>query len=263
LAQSGRDPADCDRHGHLVLDVLVQSRRDKEVAKRLFRKLLKKQGRAPRVLESAILRNGSALDNLPPQVLEAQQHGEHTLKLAVEVHLITPEPFQFVRVERVAECLGTNQRAILELFPPILVPRNHLLFQEPQEVGRIGCLINRSTGHILVHWSCRQALDQGMDQLLLQPVHRLAIELVVLNCCVTETNDTSCASKVSNEPGKIGERSGEPVYLVDNDNVDPAGPNIGERALERGPLQIAAGEPAIVIEGSRQHPALVLLLNGV
>jgi predicted dehydrogenase len=29
--------------------------------------------------------------------------------------------------------------------------------------------------------------------------------------------------------------------------------------LERGSLQIAAGEPAIVITGSRQHPALVLL----
>jgi putative transposase len=33
-----------------VLDVLVQSWRDKKAAKRLFRKLLKKQGRAPRVL---------------------------------------------------------------------------------------------------------------------------------------------------------------------------------------------------------------------
>src|ERR1700750_713260 len=33
-----------------VLDILVQSRRDKKAAKRLFRKLLKKQGRAPRVL---------------------------------------------------------------------------------------------------------------------------------------------------------------------------------------------------------------------
>jgi putative transposase len=33
-----------------VLDVLVQSRRDKRAAKRLLRKLLKKQGRAPRVL---------------------------------------------------------------------------------------------------------------------------------------------------------------------------------------------------------------------
>jgi putative transposase len=34
----------------LVLDVLVQSRRDKQAAKRLLRKLLKKQGQPPRVL---------------------------------------------------------------------------------------------------------------------------------------------------------------------------------------------------------------------
>src|SRR4051794_19277935 len=34
----------------LVLDVLVQSRRDKKAAKCLLRKLLKKQGRAPRVM---------------------------------------------------------------------------------------------------------------------------------------------------------------------------------------------------------------------
>jgi transposase-like protein len=33
-----------------VLDVLVQSRRDKQAAKRLLRKLLKRQGRMPRVL---------------------------------------------------------------------------------------------------------------------------------------------------------------------------------------------------------------------
>ena len=38
-----------DQHGR-VLDVLVQSRRDKRAAKRLLRKLLKRQGRPPRVL---------------------------------------------------------------------------------------------------------------------------------------------------------------------------------------------------------------------
>jgi putative transposase len=38
-----------------VLDVLVQSRRDKKAAKRLLRKLLKKQGRAPRVLVTELL----------------------------------------------------------------------------------------------------------------------------------------------------------------------------------------------------------------
>jgi hypothetical protein len=38
-----------DQHG-AVLDVLVQSRRDKHAARRLMRKLLRKHGRAPRVL---------------------------------------------------------------------------------------------------------------------------------------------------------------------------------------------------------------------
>jgi transposase-like protein len=34
----------------IVLDILVQSRRDKQAAKRLLRKLLKKQRRPPRVM---------------------------------------------------------------------------------------------------------------------------------------------------------------------------------------------------------------------
>jgi transposase-like protein len=38
-----------DRHG-AVLDVLVQSRRDRHAARRLMRKLLRKHGRAPRDL---------------------------------------------------------------------------------------------------------------------------------------------------------------------------------------------------------------------
>jgi DDE domain len=44
----------------LVLDVLVQSRRDKKAAKRLLRKLLKKQGRAPRVLVTDKLKSYAA-----------------------------------------------------------------------------------------------------------------------------------------------------------------------------------------------------------
>ena len=43
-----------------VLDVLVQSRRDKKAAKRLFRKLLKKQGRTPRVLITDKLKSYAA-----------------------------------------------------------------------------------------------------------------------------------------------------------------------------------------------------------
>jgi putative transposase len=39
----------------MVLDVPVQSRRDKRAAKRLLRKLLKRQGRAPRVMITDLL----------------------------------------------------------------------------------------------------------------------------------------------------------------------------------------------------------------
>jgi putative transposase len=45
----GRDVAWSDREGQ-ILDVLVQSKRDKAAALRLMRKLLKKQGYAPSVL---------------------------------------------------------------------------------------------------------------------------------------------------------------------------------------------------------------------
>ena len=41
----------------LVLDVLVQRRRDKQAAKRLLRKLLKKQGEPPRVMITDKLRS--------------------------------------------------------------------------------------------------------------------------------------------------------------------------------------------------------------
>src|SRR4051812_22133689 len=59
-----------------VLDVLVQSRRDKEAAKRLFRKLLKKQGRAPRVLITDKLKSyAAAKREIMPGVAHRQHKG--------------------------------------------------------------------------------------------------------------------------------------------------------------------------------------------
>src|SRR3954454_5796990 len=52
-----------------VLEALVQSRRDKKAAKRLLRKLLKKQGRAPRVMVTDKLRSyGAAKKEIMPGV---------------------------------------------------------------------------------------------------------------------------------------------------------------------------------------------------
>src|ERR1700758_2889988 len=57
---------------------------------------------------------------------------------------------------------------------------------------------------------------------------------------------TLCVEELD-QPGKIGERAGQPVDLVHDHDIDPARPDIGEQALRRGSLEIAAREPAIVI----------------
>src|SRR3954465_13800800 len=58
----------------IVLDVLVQSRRDKKAAKRLLRKLLKKQGRAPRVLITDKLASYSAAKGEVMPLVEHRRH---------------------------------------------------------------------------------------------------------------------------------------------------------------------------------------------
>jgi putative transposase len=59
-----------------VLDALVQSRRDKKAAKRLLRNLLKKQGRAPRVMVTDKLRSyGAAKKEIMPGVEHRQHKG--------------------------------------------------------------------------------------------------------------------------------------------------------------------------------------------
>ena len=58
----------------IVLDILVQSRRDKRAAKRLLRKLLKKQRRSPRVLITDKLASyGAAKSEVMPSV----EHRKH------------------------------------------------------------------------------------------------------------------------------------------------------------------------------------------
>nr|WP_246217550.1 IS6 family transposase [Paraburkholderia panacisoli] len=62
-----------DQHG-AALDVLVQSRRDRHAARRLMRKLLKKHGRAPRVLVTDKLRSYAAANGDLGLNVEHRQH---------------------------------------------------------------------------------------------------------------------------------------------------------------------------------------------
>ena len=64
-----------DQEG-FVLDVLVQSRRDRKAARRLMRKLLKAQGRAPRVLITDKLKSyGAARREVMPGIEHRQHKG--------------------------------------------------------------------------------------------------------------------------------------------------------------------------------------------
>src|SRR5262244_749618 len=63
-------------HTGIVLDVLVQRRRDKQAAKRLLRKLLKKQMRAPRVMITDKLASyGAAKREVMPGIEHRQHKG--------------------------------------------------------------------------------------------------------------------------------------------------------------------------------------------
>ncbi len=57
-----------------VLDILVQSRRDKAAAKRLLRKLLRKQGRAPRVMITDKLASYGAAKR---EIMSGVEHRQH------------------------------------------------------------------------------------------------------------------------------------------------------------------------------------------
>jgi putative transposase len=62
-----------DQNG-IVLDILVQSRRDKDAAKRLLRKLLKRQCRAPRVMVTDKLGSYSAAKR---ELIPGVEHRQH------------------------------------------------------------------------------------------------------------------------------------------------------------------------------------------
>jgi putative transposase len=62
-----------DQEG-FVFDVFIQSRRDKRAAKRLLRKLMKKQGRAPRVLITDKLKGYAAAKR---EIMPGVEHRQH------------------------------------------------------------------------------------------------------------------------------------------------------------------------------------------
>jgi hypothetical protein len=63
---------------------------------------------------------------------------------------------------------------------------------------------------------------------------------VVLKDCVTEINVTLCSSNTSTSREKIHQRARQPVDLVNHDDIDLAGLDVREQALQRGAVEGAA-----------------------
>jgi hypothetical protein len=98
-------------------------------------------------------------------------------------------------------------------------------------------------------------LREGQQNIEGQPPHRgRRIELL-------RDRDKGRALGVEDldDLGKVGERAGEPVDLVDDDDVDPPRLDLCEQLLQSGPIHCGAGEPAIVITIRQAHPAVVPL----
>ena len=88
---------------------------------------------------------------------------------------------------------------------------------------------------------------------------RRPIEVVVLNACVTDTNDAFWASNISTILAKVEQRSGQAVDLVNDNHVDLAGLDIAKQRLQRRSVHRSAGKAAIVVERRNDRPALVAL----
>jgi len=59
--------------------------------------------------------------------------------------------------------------------------------------------------------------------------------------------------------GKIGQRTGQPVDLVDDDRIDATRRDVVKQPLQSRPIRRRAGEPAVVITCTLANPAFVSL----
>src|SRR5215207_3478315 len=72
------------------------------------------------------------------QVLEPQQHREGPLQLAVEMHLVSAESLQLVRIKRLAKGLLSDERPARNLLLSLLEPGQHVTFDEASKALNIG-----------------------------------------------------------------------------------------------------------------------------
>ena len=70
-----------------------------------------------------------------------------------------------------------------------------------------------------------------------------------------------CPSRIEDldDLGKIIQRAGQPVDLVDDDRIDATRRDVGEQPLQSRPIRRRAGKSAVIISLGQGHPAFVSL----
>jgi hypothetical protein len=63
--------------------------------------------------------------------------------------------------------------------------------------------------------------------------------------------------------GEVGQGPGQPVDLVDDDNVDPAVPDVRQQPLQCRTVGRTAGIAAVVVTGADQGPAVMGLAANI
>jgi len=54
--------------------------------------------------------------------------------------------------------------------------------------------------------------------------------------------------------GEVGKGARQPIDLVDNDDIDPSRPDVGEQLLKGGSVRRPSGKSTVVIAGPDQYP---------
>ena len=81
------------------------------------------------------------------------------------------------------------------------------------------------------------------------------MDVVVLNCWVTETNDTLVAVEDLDHPREIHQGAGQTVDLVDDDHIDGSCLDVGKQLLQGRALHRPARDAAIIISLGNELPA--------
>jgi hypothetical protein len=119
----------------------------------------------------------------------------------------------------------------------------------PPLLGSSDLVADALAGHLALE------LGKGQENIQGQPPHRgRRVELLGHR----DERDLVLIEDLD-QPGEVGQRSGQPVDLVGHHHLDPAGADIGEKALQGRALHRAAREPAIIVGGRDQDPAFVAL----